>query len=122
MRSSRRTSCTMASVSVGVRFGAWSLRRRPSMRTRGGDPTLMCRSDPPTSPRARRKGTTDNGSDPVTWAFSGCHGPTLRAAGDPDPLAGLLEDREDVALLDDVALGDVHRGHDPVTLCEDGDL
>ena len=37
-RSARSTSSTNASVSAGVRTGACSLRRRPSMRTRGGDP------------------------------------------------------------------------------------
>ena len=48
-RSGRRTSLTKASVSAGVSTGACSLRRRPSIRTRGGDPTLQCRSDPPHS-------------------------------------------------------------------------
>ena len=73
------------------------------MRTRGGDPTLTCRSDPPTSPRARRNGTTDNGSDPLTLVVSGFGAPTLRAE---TAAIGrlLLQDGDDVALLDDVAL------------------
>src|SRR4051794_10286178 len=114
----------MCSVSTGVRFGAWSLRRRPSMRTRGGEPTLMCRSDPPTSPRARRNGTTLNGSDPVTEE---CIGPS---PGDLEPngltrpgrSGGLLQHGEDVALLDDVALRDVQRGDRAVLLGEHRDL
>ena len=47
----------MSSVSAGVSTSAWSLRSRPSMRTRGGDPTLQCRSEPPNSASARRNGS-----------------------------------------------------------------
>ena len=51
------TSATMPSVSAAVRSRVWSFRNDPFMRTRGGEPTLQCRSDPPDSTRARKNGS-----------------------------------------------------------------
>ena len=47
-------------LTAADRSRVWSLRRRPSMRTRGGDPTLQCRSEPPHSTSARRKGSMED--------------------------------------------------------------
>ena len=64
------------------------------MRTRGGEPTLMCRSEPPVSTSARRYGSTDraevarvdrsdmpNDTDPtevrLTSTYSAPRGPVL---------------------------------------------
>ena len=58
-RSSGMTSSSMRSVSAGLRSGTWSLRSRPSTRTRGAEPTLQCRSEPPVLARACRNGITD---------------------------------------------------------------
>src|SRR3954462_11797308 len=49
----------MRSVSAGLRSGTCSLRSRPSTRTRGAEPTLQCRSEPPVLARACRNGMTD---------------------------------------------------------------
>ncbi len=62
-RSSRSTSETIDAVSAAVRSAACSRRSFPSMRTRGGEPTLQWRSDPPQSTSARRNGSIDGVTD-----------------------------------------------------------
>src|SRR3954451_14060931 len=56
----------MADVWSGVSAGPCSLRSRPSMRSRAGEPTLMCRSEPRSSESARRYGDTEITADSST--------------------------------------------------------
>src|SRR6478735_317292 len=131
-RSSRSTSEAMNSVSAAVRTSACSLRSRPSIRTRGGEPTLQCRSDPPNSASARRKGSIDRGGfSPVTEQMSARGSPIFTPRREPtsagsQPGGGSAcrsaDLGDDVALLDDVSRGHVHGSDGPGELAEDGDL
>ena len=59
-RSARMTSVTIRSVSSLVRSRICSLRSVPSIRTRGGEPTLQCRSEPVASTSARSRGSMED--------------------------------------------------------------
>src|SRR4051794_27120629 len=81
-RSSRITSSAMAAVCSGVSAGPCSLRRRPSMRRRAGDPTLMCRSEPRSSASARRYGETEMTAGSSTSVGSAPRGVDLSRPGE----------------------------------------
>src|SRR5437763_11737953 len=100
----------MVSVSAAVRSRVCSLRSRPSIRTRGGEPTLQCRSEPPHSTSARKNGSIVRVE--VTRECSAVPQPVLtHPAGSLRRTAqlggGLADDGYDIALLDDVALVDL---------------
>ena len=71
-------------MSAGLRSGTCSLRSRPSTRTRGADPTLQCRSEPPVLARACRNGITDCVGWLTHW-ISDVGGPALEGTRDVGP-------------------------------------
>ena len=89
-----------------------SLRSRPSMRTRGGEPTLQCRSEPPQSTSARRNGSIISAG--VTSGASARVGADLdRSVTDcaiSSAVRRSVDDGDDVAFLDDLALVDPQLG------------
>src|SRR3954469_9072749 len=117
-RSSRSTSLTICAVSAALRSRVCSLRRRPSMRTRGGEPTLQCRSEPPHSTSARRKGSMED----VTFCSSAYGGSVLtRPNGSVcDHLSG--DDSDHVTFLYDVTLVDGQTGDGAVAFGQHRDL
>src|SRR3954469_22507342 len=97
----------MVSVSAAVRSRVCSLRSRPSIRTRGGEPTLQWRSEPPHSTSARRNGSIVRVE--VTLLSSAGGMPALTRAEESffaGGVRGLADHRDDVTLLDHVTLVD----------------
>ncbi len=80
-------SSSIAWVSVGSRSRERSLRSRPSMRIRGAEPTLQCRSDPVSSDSARRNGLTDSGSTAWSGTVAGAVVTCLLSAARPASLS-----------------------------------